>query len=110
VISVGGNSAAAQGVNQMKTMTCVLAILAAASTAALAKDLKQDQKTTAPGISAMQMNDAEMDKVTAGRAFPSGGPDNQVTLPFQASPNAIGAGRGNAHSFGGRAADHLFPN
>jgi hypothetical protein len=83
----------------MKKITCVLAILAAASTAAMAKDLKQDKNATAPGISAAQMNDAEMDKVTAGRAFPSGGPDNQVTLPFQASSNAIGSGQGNAHSF-----------
>jgi hypothetical protein len=94
----------------MKKLTYVLAILAAASTAAMANDLKQDKKATAPAISATQMNDAEMDKVTAGRAFPSGGRDNQVTLPFQASPNAIGAGQGNAHSFDGRAADHHFPN
>ena len=53
----------------MKKMTCVLAILAAASTAALAKDLKQDNKASsnAPTVSATQMNDAEMDKVTAGQ-------------------------------------------
>jgi hypothetical protein len=50
----------------MKTMTCVLAILAAASTAALAKDLKQDKKAGAPTVAAAQMTDAEMDKVTAG--------------------------------------------
>jgi hypothetical protein len=41
-----------------------LAILAAASTAALAKDLKQDNKTTTRAISAPQMTDSEMDKVT----------------------------------------------
>jgi hypothetical protein len=44
---------------------CVLAVLAAAvSTSAVAKDLKQDKK--APPVAATQMNDAEMDKVTAG--------------------------------------------
>ena len=50
----------------MKKITCVLAILAAASTAAVAKDLKQDSKTTAPAVTATQMSDVEMDKVTAG--------------------------------------------
>jgi hypothetical protein len=50
----------------MKKLTCVLAILAAASTAAVAKDLKQDQKNSAPAVSATQMSDAEMDRVTAG--------------------------------------------
>jgi hypothetical protein len=43
-----------------------LAILAAASTATVAKDLKQEKKATAPTVSATQMSDAEMDKVTAG--------------------------------------------
>jgi hypothetical protein len=52
----------------MKTVTCVLAILAAASTAALAKDLKQDKKGNAPTVAATQLSDAEMDKVTAGAA------------------------------------------
>jgi hypothetical protein len=80
----------------MKKITCVLAILAAASTAAVAKDLKLKQ-----------MNNAEMDKVTAGRAFPSGGPNNQVDLPGQASSNAVGSGQGNSHSHGGRAADRF---
>lgn len=51
----------------MKKITCALAILAAASTAAVAKDLKQDKKATTP-ISATQMTDAEMDTVTAGAA------------------------------------------
>jgi len=46
----------------MKKITCVLAILGAASTAALAKDLK----ATTPAVSSgTQMSDAEMDKVTA---------------------------------------------
>jgi hypothetical protein len=53
----------------MRKLTYVLAILAAASTAAFANDLKQDNKasSSAPTISATQMNDAEMDKVTAGQ-------------------------------------------
>ena len=53
---------------QMKKLVCAFAILAAAavSTAAVAKDLKQDKKVTAPAVSAIQMSDAEMDKVTAG--------------------------------------------
>jgi hypothetical protein len=51
----------------MKKLTYVLAILAAASTAAVAKDLKQDKKATAaPAVTATQMSDSEMDKVTAG--------------------------------------------
>jgi hypothetical protein len=52
----------------MKKLTCVLAILAAASTAAVAKDLKQDKKATTPTVAATQMTDSEMDKVTAGSA------------------------------------------
>jgi len=58
----------------MKRLTCVLAILAAASTAALAKDLKQDKKSIAPTATATPMTDAEMDKVTAGDAPTMGGP------------------------------------
>jgi hypothetical protein len=50
----------------MKKITCVLAILAAASTAAVAKDLKQEKKATAPAVAATEMTDAEMDNVTAG--------------------------------------------
>jgi hypothetical protein len=50
----------------MKKIVYVLAILAAASTGAVAKDLKQDNKAAAPAVSATQMNDAEMDRVTAG--------------------------------------------
>jgi hypothetical protein len=51
----------------MKKLTCVLAIVAAASTAAVAKDLKQDNKTTSAAVAATQMSDTEMDKVTAGQ-------------------------------------------
>jgi hypothetical protein len=56
----------------MKRITCVLAILAAASTASVAKDLKQDKKATAPEVAATQMTDAEMDKVTAGGSIEIG--------------------------------------
>jgi hypothetical protein len=55
----------------MKKITCVLAILAAASSVAVAKDLKQDKKSV-PGMSAAQMSDAEMDRVTAGASFDTG--------------------------------------
>jgi hypothetical protein len=53
----------------MKKLIYVLAILAAASTAAVAKDLKQGNKAKAPAVSASQMTDAEMDRVTAGLYF-----------------------------------------
>jgi hypothetical protein len=53
----------------MKKIVYVLAILAAASTASVAKDLKQDKKATTPAVSATQMTDAEMDKVTAGVGY-----------------------------------------
>jgi len=53
----------------MRKSAYLLAILAASiSTAGLAKDLKQDKKSTAPTVTATQMSDAEMDKVTAGEA------------------------------------------
>ena len=52
----------------MTRSVCVLAVLAAAvSTSAVAKDFKQDKKVTnVPAVTATQMNDADMDKVTAG--------------------------------------------
>jgi hypothetical protein len=53
----------------MKKIVYVLAILAAASTAAVAKDLKQDNNAKAPAFSASQMTDVEMDRVTAGLYF-----------------------------------------
>jgi opacity protein-like surface antigen len=55
----------------MKKIVCALAILAAASTAAVAKDVKQDQKA-APAVSATQMTDSEMDKVTGATAVTVG--------------------------------------
>ena len=49
----------------MKKSVCVLAVLAGAvSTSAVAKDLKQDRN--APAVSATQMTNSEMDRVTAG--------------------------------------------
>ena len=59
---------AAEGDVTMKTVTCLLVVLVGASTAALAKDLKQDQKANAPTLAATQLSDAEMEKVTAGAA------------------------------------------
>jgi hypothetical protein len=70
----------------MKKIAYVLAILAAASTAAVAKDLKQDQKSAAPAVSATQMTDSEMDKVTAG-----------------APGQAVGEGTNTALDVGGKA-------
>jgi hypothetical protein len=59
----------------MRKSAYLLAIVASAvSTAAVAKDLKQDKRATAPAVSATQMTDAEMDKVTAGDAPNQGGP------------------------------------
>ena len=58
----------------MQKLTCALAILAAASTAAVAKDLKQGKKSAAPTVTASQMTDAEMDRVTAGLSFVNYGP------------------------------------
>jgi hypothetical protein len=72
----------------MRKSVCVSAMLAASlSTAAVAKDLKQDKKSTAPTVTATQMTDAEMDKVTAGDAPNQGGPYSvsvgaAVTRPF----------------------------
>jgi hypothetical protein len=74
----------------MKKLTCVLAILAAASTAALAGEIKQDKKATAPALTATQMGDDEMDKVTAG-STPSSRHEGTIT--------AEDAG-GNANAFG----------
>jgi hypothetical protein len=58
----------------MKIITCALAILAAVSTAAVAKDLKQDEAPPGrPAVKGQVMSDSDMDKVTAGNAgFPPG--------------------------------------
>ena len=80
----------------MKKITCVLAILAAASTAALAKDLKRDSKTTAPVVTATQMTESEMDKVTAGGTVTINGEVRTVSangiegLSMNTGPNPAG--------------------
>src|SRR6516164_6753552 len=50
----------------MKSIFVAAIIATACSGVALAGELKQDQKTAAPVIKGTVMNDAEMDKVTAG--------------------------------------------
>ncbi len=84
----------------MQKITCVLAILAAASTAAVAKDLKQDNKAAVPTVAATQMTDAEMDKVTAGAgaSVQTPGPGVTVTLPLQGSAAAGASGAANTHA------------
>jgi hypothetical protein len=53
----------------MRKLVYAFAILAAAaSTVAVAGEIKQDQKSATPTVSATQMSDTEMDKVTAGSA------------------------------------------
>jgi len=98
----------------MKKLTCVLAILAAASTAALAKDLKQDKKdTTPPTVSATQMNHSEMDKVTAGDA--GGDPNSNKGIGSlygqtnAAAANQIGNKGGNAGGNSAAAIGHGKP-
>jgi ABC-type Fe3+ transport system substrate-binding protein len=67
-----GKLAFAKG-NMMRKSAYLLAILlAAASTAAVAKDLKQEKKATASTVAATEMTDAEMDKVTAGGSIEIG--------------------------------------
>ena len=67
----------------------MLAVLAAAvSTSAVAKDLKQNKQA----VSATQMSDSEMDRVTAGLAFYTGG-GKFISNPGQG--HAYGIGRGN---------------
>jgi hypothetical protein len=70
----------------MQKLTCVLAILAAASTAAVAKDLKQEKKATAPAVAATEMTDAEMDKVSAGGSIEVG-PNADVYKPINGPVN-----------------------
>jgi hypothetical protein len=72
----------------MKKLICVVAILAAASTAAVAKDLKGNL-----------MTDSEMDKVTAGSGF-----GVQTAVTQGGSPNIGGTanpGIGTAGENGG---------
>jgi hypothetical protein len=50
----------------MKSVYMFAILAAAVSTSAMAKDLKQNQPANSPTVSATQMSDAEMDRVTAG--------------------------------------------
>jgi hypothetical protein len=108
----------------MRKSAYLLAILVAAvSTAAVAKDLKQGKKSTAPTVTASQMSDAEMDKVTAGDAPNQGGPysvsvgaaglTQEVGGPFtQAQGGPINYGRFSYNGYynsGGRGAQFLVP-
>jgi opacity protein-like surface antigen len=78
----------------MTKSVCVLALLAAAvSTSAVAKDLKQNKQ--APAVSATQMTDSEMDRVTAGLSFING-KGNVVENPGRGHAFGIAKG-GGAH-------------
>jgi hypothetical protein len=75
-----------------KSALCVLAVLAAAvSTSAVAKDLKQKKQA----VSATQMSESEMDRVTGGLEFYTGGPDGGRFISNPGRGNAFGIGRGN---------------
>ena len=75
----------------MKKSVCVLAVLAAAvSTSAVAKDLKQNKQ--APTVSATQMTNSEMDKVTAGAGLGHG--QGGVGNGFGRGTGAPGNGNG----------------
>jgi hypothetical protein len=93
----------------MKSVSVFAIMMALSMTAAVAKDLKQDQKTAAPAVKAEVMSDSEMDRVTAG--FTSNGPgfgrltasDNTnnvfhsnpgIDRAFNNAPNGIGPGCG----------------
>jgi hypothetical protein len=88
----------------MQKLTCVLAILAAASTATLAGEIKQDKKATAPAVSATQMTDSEMDKVTAGATPASVGEGNFTAQ--EAGGNAFGF---TNRTFGGGTPSGVIP-
>lgn len=76
----------------MKTTVCVLAVLAAASTAAVAKDLKQDKKS----VAVTQMTNAEMDQVTAGLSFTNGAGD---VIDNKGQGHAFGIAKGGGAHF-----------
>jgi hypothetical protein len=93
----------------MKKLTCVVAILAAASTVAVAKDLKQDKKDTAPTVAATQMTDAEMDKVTAGDpGFTTG--LGATTASYLLGYNPISANSAGVPNHGTDTASSQVPN
>ena len=80
----------------MKKSVCVLAVLAAAvSTSAVAKDLKQNKQV--PTVSATQMTNSEMDKVT-GQGHGQGGVGNGFGLGTGDPGMGKGQGGGNNNS------------
>jgi hypothetical protein len=108
----------------MRRSTYLLAILVVGvSTAAVAKDLEQGKKSTAPTVTATQMSDAEMDKVTAGDAPNQGGPysvsvgaaglTQEVGGPFTyAQGGSVNYGRFSNNGYynsGGQGALFLLP-
>ena len=75
-----------------KSALCVLAVLVGAvSTSAVAKDLKQ----TKQAVSATQMSESEMDRVTGGLEFYTGAPNGGRFIDNSGRGNANGIGRGN---------------
>jgi hypothetical protein len=70
----------------MKSIFIAVVIAAACSGVALAGEVKQDQKTTAPAMKAKVMSDSEMDKVTAGGFHVLFGIPNGISGP--PSPHA----------------------
>ena len=82
---------------KLKKLAYALTILGMASTMGLAEDLKQEKQATAPKVSATQMTDSEMDKVTAGF--------NIGQQPF--GPHGQGLDNGHANNQG-RGAEVSF--
>ena len=91
----------------MKKIVYLLAILAAAPTAAVAKDLKQGKKSAAPTITASQMTDAEMDRVTAGLSFVNYGSTgyNPIVNPGQGNLPGCNCASGLGQVYGTPAID-----
>jgi hypothetical protein len=78
-----------------KSVFVVATLIAAVSTAAVAKDVKQEKRATGP----VQMTDSEMDKVTAGGKFDNSG--QALGLGTGAPGNGKGNGAAN-NSINGR--------
>jgi hypothetical protein len=88
----------------MRKSAYLLAILVAAvSTAAVAKDLKQGKKSTAPTVTASQLTDAEMDRVTAGLYFVNN--DQTVANPGQGNLPGCYCASGIGRFYGTPAVD-----
>jgi hypothetical protein len=88
----------------MNKIVYLLAILAATSSAAVAKDLKQGKKSTAPTVTASQMTDGEMDRVTAGLYFVNGN-DQVVNNPGQGNLPGCYCASGIGRYYGTPAVD-----